>query len=124
MSSGQTLLRVVLPTAVTAVLTTGLAVAVNYATGGDHSVWAWVAVVVLTVGVFAASLWVQRGQSTPATDRELAIGVDLRNVKTKRGLLVKGVRSTGTGVRARRIRSGGDMSFEDIDTGRDNPTHP
>ncbi|MGV9835332.1 hypothetical protein ACWDUL_14230 [Nocardia niigatensis] len=115
------MLRVVMPTAATAVLATGLAVAVNYATGANHSVWAWVAVVALTVGVFAVSLWVQHA---PSTDRELAIGVDLRNVKTERGLRVKGVRSTGTGIRAARVRSGGDMSFEDIRTGVDNPTHP
>ncbi len=50
MASGQSVWRVVVPTAVTAGVSTGLAVAVNYATGGDRSVWMWVAVVVLTVG--------------------------------------------------------------------------
>ncbi|MBF6297765.1 hypothetical protein IU459_09430 [Nocardia amamiensis] len=114
----------ILPTAATAAMTTGLAVAVNYATGGDHSAWTWVAVAVLTVGVFAASLWVQRGQSTPPPGHEPTVGVDLCNVKAGRILRVKGIHATGTGVRARRVRSGGDMSFEDIDTGRNNPTHP
>lgn len=122
MAPGQTLSRVILPTAATAVMTTGLAVAVNYATGGDHSVWTWVAVVVLTVGVFAASLWVQSGQNTPPPGRQPVVGVDLRNVKAGRALRVKGIRATGTGVRARRVRSGGDMSFEDIHPGRDDAT--
>lgn len=44
--------------------------------------------------------------------------------ENRKGLRVKGVRSTGTGIRAARVRSGGDMSFEDIRTGVDNPTHP
>ncbi len=122
MVAGQTWSRIVLPTAATAVMTTGLAVAVNYATGGDHSVWMWVAVGVLTVGVFAASLWVQRGQSAPS--REPAAGVDLRNVKAGRALRVNGIRAAGTGVRARKVRSGSDMTFEDIHTGRDDTTHP
>lgn len=113
-ASGQTLSRVVAPTAVTAVLSTGLAVAINYATGGDHSGWMWVAVGALTVGVFAAALWVQHAQSTAG--EQPRAGVDLRNVRAGRALRVKQVRG---GVRARGVRSGGDMSFEDIDAGRD-----
>ncbi|WP_063010643.1 hypothetical protein [Nocardia nova] len=116
-ASRQTLSRVVAPTAVTAVMTTALAVAVNYATGGDHSVWTWVAVAALTGGVFAASLWLQRGQSVPGAAQEPLVGVDLQNVRAGKALRVKGVRGSGAGVRARRVRSGGDMSFEDIDTG-------
>ncbi|MEU1548966.1 hypothetical protein [Nocardia sp. NPDC005745] len=122
--SGQTLSRVALPTAATAATSTALAAAVNYATGSDHSAWTWVAVVVLTVGVFAASLWVQRGQSTPPPESEPAVGVDLRDVKAGRALRVRGIRATGTGVRARRVRSGGDMTFEDIHSGRDDTPRP
>ncbi|MGW6122366.1 hypothetical protein ACWFRF_25185 [Nocardia sp. NPDC055165] len=122
--SGQTLSRVVALTATTALMTTGLAVAVNYATGGDHSVWMWVAVVVLTIGVFGASLWAQSGQSTPAAASEPAIGVNLRNVKAGGALRVKGIRAPGAGVRARKVRSEGDMSFENIDAGHDGASQP
>lgn len=117
MVSGRTLSRVVAPTAVTAVMTTGLAVAVNYATGGDHSMWTWTAVGVLTVGAFAASMWLQHVQATPSP--EPAVGMVLRNVKSGGGLRVKGIRASGTGVRAHKVRSRGDMSFEDIDAGHD-----
>ncbi|WP_157171919.1 hypothetical protein [Nocardia higoensis] len=74
MTSGQTMWRVVVPTALTAVLSTGSAVAVNYATGGDHSGWMWVAVAVLTVGVFAVSLWTQAAGSSTAS-QPMAPGV-------------------------------------------------
>ncbi len=59
-------------------VSTGLAVTVNYATGSGNSAWTWVAVGVLTVAVFAASLWMQNGQSTAA--REPVASLALSNV--------------------------------------------
>ncbi|MGW4370490.1 hypothetical protein ACWEKT_33090 [Nocardia takedensis] len=102
-------------------MTTSLAVAVNYATGGSHSMWVWVAVGLLTVGIFVTSLWVQRAQSPPADFSQPVFAVDLRNVKAGREIRVKGVRAGG--VRARRVRSGADMTFEDIDLRRGDGTH-
>ncbi|WP_229740406.1 hypothetical protein [Nocardia rhizosphaerihabitans] len=101
-------------------MSTGLAVAVNYATGGDHSAWMWVAVAALTVGVFAVSLWMQSGQSVAAG--ESVVGVDLRNVKSGGALRIRKIR--GGGVRAHKVRSGGDISFEDIDASRNDASHP
>ncbi len=120
--SGQTVSRVIAPTAVTAVLSTGLAIAVNYATGGDHSVWMWVAVAVLTVGVFAASLWMQLAQSS--ANPQSARGVFLRKVKSRGGLRAEGVRAPGTGVEVDGGRFGGDLEFKDIDAGRGDASHP
>jgi hypothetical protein len=123
-ASEQSVWRVVVPTTVTAGLSTGLAVAVNYATGGYHSAWMWVAVVVLTAGVLAASLWAQHTQSAPPAAAEPVPGVDLRDVRAGRTMRFKGIRAPGAGVRARRVRSGGDMSFEDIDAGHGDASHP
>jgi hypothetical protein len=59
--------RVVAPTVVWAVLTSVLAVVVNLATEWKVNLWAWLAVVVTTVLVAAASLWLdhRRGDSEP-----------------------------------------------------------
>lgn len=119
MATGQTLAGVVVPTAVTAAMSTGLAVAINYATGGGHSAWVWVAVVGLTVGVFAVSLWMQGGQSAAAGE---PVGVELRGVKAEGALRVKKIR--GGGVSAHKVRSGGDMAFEDIDARRNDAPQP
>ncbi|MET8779079.1 hypothetical protein ABZV58_29095 [Nocardia sp. NPDC004654] len=116
MVSGQTVSRVVVPTALAALLSTGLAVAVNYATGGGHSVWVWVAVAVLTVGVFAASLWMQLAQSSAAP--QAARGIFLRKIKSRGGLRADGVRAPGTGVEVDGGRFGGDLEFKNIDAGR------
>ncbi|WP_157115173.1 hypothetical protein [Nocardia niwae] len=113
----------VVPTAATAVLSTGLAVAVNYATGGGRSVWMWLAVAVLTVGVFATSLWMQRAQSSPVAP-EPASGIELGDVRAGGGLRAEGVRAPGTGVRVSKGRFGGDLDFKDIDAGRGDASHP
>ncbi|MGV9540167.1 hypothetical protein [Nocardia beijingensis] len=120
----QAVRRVAVPTAVTAVFSTGLAVAVNYATGGDHSVWMWAAVAVLTVAAFVGSLWMQLAAGPPSAGAELVPGVDLRNVKSGGRMGFKGIRAPGVGVRARKVQSGQDMSFEDIDAGRGDASHP
>ncbi|MFR9773176.1 hypothetical protein [Nocardia sp. SC052] len=125
MFSGQTVSRVVAPTALTALLSTGLAVAVNYATGGGHSVWVWVAVAVLTAGVFAASLWMQLAQSS--ADSQPARGVFLRKIKSGGGFRADGVRAPGTGVEVDKGRFGGDLEFKNIDAGqprRGDASHP
>lgn len=123
MASGQAVRRVVVPTAATAVLSTGLAVTVNYATGGGHSVWMWLAVAVLTVGVFATSLWMQRAQSSPVAP-EPASGIELGDVQAGGGLRAEGVRAPGIGVRVSKGRFGGDLDFRDIDAGRGDASHP
>ncbi|MGX1805162.1 hypothetical protein ACWIGI_05560 [Nocardia sp. NPDC055321] len=56
-STGVVLKKVAVPTAVVAVVTTGLAVAVNMATGGDTRWWWWVIVAGLTAAGFVGSLW-------------------------------------------------------------------
>ncbi|MGW0252695.1 hypothetical protein ACWDYH_39340 [Nocardia goodfellowii] len=112
--------QVAVPTAATAVLSSALAVAVNIATGGDHSVWAWGAVVVLTVAVFAVSLWTQ---STPTSDTRSPFGVDLRNLTAGRDMRFSRIRTRSSGFRARRLKAGQDMSF-DIDVGHDDASQP
>ncbi len=57
---------VAVPTAVIAVVGTGLAAAVNYATGERAVWWQWVIVAVLTVAYFLGSLWLHRRQSVVA----------------------------------------------------------
>ena len=52
-------MRVVVPTVVVAVLTSGVAVMVNVATGGNAGWWAWLAVALLTPLTAVASLWQQ-----------------------------------------------------------------
>lgn len=122
MASWQTVSRVVVPTAVTAVMSTGLAVAVNYATGGDHSAWMWAAVSALTVGCFGASLWLAVRQTSPVAP-EPTSGVDLSDVKAG-GLRIRGVRAAGTGVKVRKGSFRGDVDVSDIDGGRGDASHP
>lgn len=112
--AGQSVWSVVAPTGLTATLSTGLAISVNVATGGGHSVWAWVAVAVLTMGAFAVSLWIQQSAPLSAGSRRVA-GVDLRNVKVGRDLRLTGIRSRDAGVRVRRVRVGQDMTVDQID---------
>jgi hypothetical protein len=49
--------RVVVPTAATAVLTSAIAVVINFATEWKTNPWAWLGVVGLTVVSAAVSLW-------------------------------------------------------------------
>ncbi|MFD0359931.1 hypothetical protein ACFQZZ_00490 [Nocardia sp. GCM10030253] len=84
-SRSGSLVPVVAPVAVAAVVATGLAVVVNLATGGG-SWWLWVVVVALTVAGAGTSLWQYQRQSTtsPTSDhsvsargeRSVAIGRD------------------------------------------------
>jgi hypothetical protein len=60
--------RIVAPTLATAVVTSGLAVAVNLATEWKTEVWAWLVVAGLTVLSFVATLWLYRRQ-TQSVDR-------------------------------------------------------
>lgn len=57
MVAGRAVRRVVVPTVVWAVLTSVVAVAVNLATEWKSNPWAWLVVVVTTVLVAAAALW-------------------------------------------------------------------
>jgi predicted secreted protein len=59
--------RVALPTFATAVTTSGIAVAITYATAWRNNVWGWVAVGVLTLVSAGVSVWLyfqQQGQDT------------------------------------------------------------
>lgn len=82
MSSGS-LVPVVTPVAVTAVVSTGLAVVVNLATGGGPW-WLWVAVVGLTTAGIAASSWQYRQQmiapATPPNSRSSVTASGTRSV--------------------------------------------
>ncbi|MFI5501114.1 hypothetical protein ACIA5E_18805 [Nocardia asteroides] len=57
-------LKVATPAVMGAVVSTGLAVVVNLATGGGPW-WSWVVVAVLTVMGCGTSLWLYQRQSTP-----------------------------------------------------------
>ncbi|MCX4097782.1 hypothetical protein [Nocardia sp. alder85J] len=62
--------RVVVPTVSAAVVTTGSAVAVNYATGpGPARWWLWVIVAALTMVSATVSLWLSLRQNTTTTPK-------------------------------------------------------
>ncbi|MEU7221145.1 hypothetical protein [Nocardia iowensis] len=108
--------RVAAPTAMTAVVSTALAVVVNLATSSVESRWLWVAVAVLTVVGFVASLWLyRRSDHSPQPDRP-PVGVDLGTVKA-RGFRIQGVRSTGDGVRLGKGRFRRDVDITDVAAG-------
>ncbi|MGW0183152.1 hypothetical protein [Nocardia sp. NPDC003345] len=65
--------RVLAPAVSGALVSTGLAVVVNMATGGGPW-WLWVAVVVLTVVGCGTSLWLHQRQSGPARPSVTAAG--------------------------------------------------
>ncbi|MFF5034493.1 hypothetical protein [Nocardia salmonicida] len=121
--SWQVVRRVAVPTGVTAVVTTGLAVAVNYATGGDHSMWAWVAVAVLTVAAFGTSLWLQFAAQPSAPAPEPMPGMDVEDASAGRDMRFGQVHGTGPGVRGRRLQAGRDMTFDGTDS-RGDASHP
>ncbi|MGV9336957.1 hypothetical protein [Nocardia sp. NPDC003726] len=121
--SWQAVRRVAVPTGVTAVVTTGLAVAVNYATGGDHAAWAWVAVAVLTVAAFGTSLWLQLAAQPPAPVPEPVAGIDIEDASAVRDMRFGQVHGPGPGVRGRRLQAGRDMTFDNVDS-RGDASHP
>src|ERR1700729_3102655 len=82
------------PTATVAVVAVGSNIAVNYATDGKHGWWTWLAGVGLTVGGFAASLWLFRRQQGSLPGEQPVHGVELTNVEA-RGLRAHSVRSSG-----------------------------
>lgn len=114
MSWGQTLSRAGLHTAAGALVTVGSGIAVNLATSGDYSGWVWVAVVVSTLAVFGVSLWAQHSQSTPAPAN---VDVDLGTLDAGENLRLGTVQSAG-GFRVQQAKSGKDMEFWGIETGR------
>ena len=71
---GRIARRVLAPTLATAVAGSGVAVAVNLATEWKTNAWAWLAVVVATVLVAAAALWLDRRQAASAGSSEQAAG--------------------------------------------------
>jgi hypothetical protein len=59
--------RVGLPTVATAVTTSGIAVAITYATAWRNNVWAWGAVGALTLISAGVAVWLNRQQEDPDT---------------------------------------------------------
>lgn len=119
MSWGQTLSRAGLHTAAGALVGTGSGVVVNLATSGMYSGWVWIAVGVLTVGVFGVSLWAQHNQSGIASAGDFELG----SVDAERDLRFRNVRPRGV-FRIRKARAGQDMEFRDIEPGRGDASHP
>ncbi|MGH4022837.1 MAG: hypothetical protein ACRDT0_27100 [Pseudonocardiaceae bacterium] len=66
--------RVVASTVVTAVVTSAAAVVINLATEWKSNLWAWLAVVVVTVLVAAAALWSDRYAAAAGPPAEGATG--------------------------------------------------
>lgn len=62
--------RVVAPTLVWAMLTSVVAVAVNLATDWKSNPWAWLAVVVTTVLVAIAALWLEHRRGDPRAESD------------------------------------------------------
>ncbi|MEV0360258.1 hypothetical protein AB0H71_29805 [Nocardia sp. NPDC050697] len=123
--SWQAVRKVAVPTAATAVVSSGLAVAVNVATDGG-AVWAWVAVAMLTVAAFATSLWLQLAAQPPAPAPVLpppAVGIDVEDASAGRDMRFGQVRGPGPGVRGRRLQAGRDMTFDGTDN-RGDASHP
>lgn len=63
-TTNSVLTRVIAPTAASAVITTALAVAINYATGHDAPWWQWLVVAALTFAQFLAWLWLYKRQNS------------------------------------------------------------
>jgi hypothetical protein len=59
--------RVGLPTFAAAVVTSGIAIAINYATSGQNNVWAWAIVGALTLISAGVSVWLYRQADSPDT---------------------------------------------------------
>ncbi len=122
--SGSRVRAVALRTGATAVVSTGLAVAVNYATGAAHSLWPWVAVVGLTVASFVIALeQSSRETAQSAFSREPAKGVELHNV-TARGFRARHVKSSGTGVTAVDSHFVENVDVENVTAGHGDAPHP
>lgn len=120
--SWQAMRKVAVPTAATAVVTSGLAVAVNVATDGG-AVWAWVAVAVLTAAAFAASLWLQLAAQPPAPAAESVGGIDVEDAHAGKNMRFGKVSGPGVRVRGRRLEAGEDMTFDGTDS-RGDASHP
>lgn len=76
MAAGSLNSRVVVPTAIAAIVGTGINVAVNVATNWKTNPWAWLAVAALTVISWAVSLWLYRNRQ--ATDSPSASVQEVR----------------------------------------------
>lgn len=64
--AGRAVRRVVAPTVVTAVVMSATAVVINFATEWTSSLWAWLAVALMTALVAAAALWSEHRHATAA----------------------------------------------------------
>ena len=130
MASGSAVSRVAAPTAATAVATTALAVAVNYATGEHNSWWMWVAVAGLTAVMFGSSVWLYRRQAPMDPTAEGAVshdppadGVVLNDIQAK-GVRIEGVEATGTGVQMSQARVRQNIDISNVKAGKQEPPGP
>ncbi len=67
--------RVVAPIIVTAITTSGVAIALNLATEWKTNFWAWLAVGVLTVTSGVVAVWLYRRQTSTAAESSHRVGV-------------------------------------------------
>jgi hypothetical protein len=96
--------RIALPTFVTAVITSGIAVAITYATAWRDNVWAWLAVALLTVISAAISVWLYAQQQRPGTDESSATR-DINTALSGTSDISIGRKAISRRVRARALRS-------------------
>ncbi|WP_278265282.1 hypothetical protein [Nocardia sp. AG03] len=73
-TTNSVLTRVIAPTAASAIITTALAVAINYATGSDAPWWQWLVVAALTFAQFLAWLWLYKRQNSESGTDATATG--------------------------------------------------
>ncbi|MGV9674989.1 hypothetical protein ACWDSJ_06900 [Nocardia sp. NPDC003482] len=124
MAAASVVSRVAVPTAVTASVTTGLAVAVNCATGSQRSPWLWLAVALLTVASFVATMWLYQRQRIGAGDVTVpSAGIDIADVEAV-NLHARRVRSLYTGVSVVRSRFHGDIDLENVEVTLGDASHP
>ncbi|MFD3458394.1 hypothetical protein ACFWVM_01680 [Nocardia fluminea] len=73
-TSNSVLTRVIAPTAASAIITTALAIAINFATGGDAPRWQWLVVATLTFAQFLTWLWLYKRQNSTSATNATAVG--------------------------------------------------
>ncbi|MEU4418574.1 hypothetical protein [Nocardia salmonicida] len=73
-TTNSMLARVFVPTAASAIITTALAVAVNFATGQDAPWWQWLIVAALTFAQYLVWLWLYKRQNSPHEASAAAMG--------------------------------------------------
>lgn len=99
MSGDSAVRRVGVPTLLTAITSTGIAIVVIYATDWKTNPWAWIAVAALTVLSFCGSLWLYRRQlsAEPVKGTRIGKGVRISAKNQSRSAWIMRNVSVGTG---------------------------